>query len=523
MSTAPTSIAEGTLAETPFAHVLLSIERRALGGTLAVWPEDGSRGQDRVLFEAGKVVAARVLEPAAALVPGLLPLFGRTRAPYAFYAEDLVGDGEGVLRGAIPTEALLATGLRVHPREDIAARVLAGHAERPLRLPSGGELAGLGLLPNERAIVELLLAGPASVERLVARSGDPATARRVLYLLTITKKLAPHDAAAPRDELAAAAPRESTPSGRFTAVPEPPPERASAAPPRPLTPSAPEAPPSPPAGLAPELRARWAEIADLAEAMDDYNHFQLLGVTEAASVDEVHAAYAERVKRLHPDRLPRELAPLAPTCQRVFHQLTEAKKALADAEARMAHVKAIRSGGGTPAHDRKLAAIVGAAMEFQKVEVLVRQRRYEDALALLDRVLSVAPEEPDYLARKAWVLFLLHPEKRGPFAQQILALTDRALAKNERHEQAHFTKASMLKRQGHPEAALEHFRLAEKANPKNIDAAREVRLAEMRSREGGAARSRGATTSNEAARSRGAAPEKSQDAGLLQKLFGKKS
>jgi tetratricopeptide (TPR) repeat protein len=238
--------------------------------------------------------------------------------------------------------------------------------------------------------------------------------------------------------------------------------------------------------------------------MDEYNYFQLLGVEEAASAEDVHFAYADRVKRFHPDRLPPELKPLAPFCQRIFHQLTEAKKALTDAEARMAHVKAVRAGGGTPAHDRKLSAIIGAAMEFQKVEVLLRQRKYDEALALLDRILAIEPNEPDYLARKAWLLFLVHPEKRGPFAQEILALADKALAKNERHEQAHFTKASMLKRQGHQDAALEHFRLAAKANPKNIDAVREVRLAEMRKREGGSSAG------------------KSQDAGLLKKLFGKK-
>lgn len=269
----------------------------------------------------------------------------------------------------------------------------------------------------------------------------------------------------------------------------------------------PPRPPAPPAGLAPELAARWKEIADFVVASDEWNYFQLLGLGEAASNDEINAAYAQRVKLVHPDRLGPELAALAPYAQKLFHQLTEAKKALLDADARLAHVRAIRSGGGTPVHDRKLSAIVGAAMDFQKVDVLVKQRKYDEALAILERVLAIEPTEPDYLARKAWTLFLVHPDKTGPRVAEMLALCDKALSKNEKHEQAHFTKASVLKRQGNDKAALDHFRLALKANPKNIDAARELRIAEMRAK-------------NAKGGSNPPGPKAGGETSLLKKLFG---
>ena len=44
----------------------------------------------------------------------------------------------------------------------------------------------------------------------------------------------------------------------------------------------------------------------------------------------------------------------------MFHQLTEARDQLSSEPTRLAHLKAVRSGGGTPASDRKLAATVGA-------------------------------------------------------------------------------------------------------------------------------------------------------------------
>jgi tetratricopeptide (TPR) repeat protein len=448
------------------------------------------------------IVGARLLEPAATLDRGLLGLFARARAPYAFYAEDLVSSAPSAQADKIRPYALVAAGLRGAARDDVVERILAGHGDKRLRIAHGSDLASLDLLPSEHTVVERLMAEPSSAGELIARSGDPETARRVLYLLTITRMTEAYDEAASAPARASFPPRASLPAGRPSGAPTT--AGRLSAPPKALTPHAPEPPPTAPTELNAERRAEWTAIAEAVTAMDEQSYFELLGVDEAASIEDIAAAYAERVKRFHPDRLAKELAPLAPFCQGVFHRLTEAKKALSDPDARMAHVKAVRAGGGTPAHDRKLEAIVGAAMEFQKAEILIRQRKYDEALALLDRIIAIEPNEGDYLARKAWVLFLMHPEKKGPFASEILALTDKALARNERHEQAHFTRASMLKRQGHTEAALEHFRHAARANPKNIDAVREIRLADMRGR--------------------ASAPPRAnpQDAGLLQKLFGKK-
>ena len=65
---APTAVAEGSLARTPFAHVLLSIHGKGLTGTLAVWPEDGSRG--RYYLEDGRSANPLVLDDAVQLDPG---------------------------------------------------------------------------------------------------------------------------------------------------------------------------------------------------------------------------------------------------------------------------------------------------------------------------------------------------------------------------------------------------------------------------------------------------------------------
>ena len=102
-SQAPKPIAQGRLSKTPFAHLLLHIHSKALSGTLALWPdnnsEEASFEQDRILFADGIPIAGRLMQKVSALDRGLLSLFTRQNAPYAFYPVDLIGKGSKVLRG----------------------------------------------------------------------------------------------------------------------------------------------------------------------------------------------------------------------------------------------------------------------------------------------------------------------------------------------------------------------------------------------------------------------------------------
>ena len=106
----PEPIAQGDLARTPFAHVLLHVQRKALTGSLVIWDPRAAEGpkQDRVRFENGVPVSAALRERASRLDRGLLPLFARTEGPYAFYPDvDLVGDTPHARRGEVEVLPLI--------------------------------------------------------------------------------------------------------------------------------------------------------------------------------------------------------------------------------------------------------------------------------------------------------------------------------------------------------------------------------------------------------------------------------
>jgi curved DNA-binding protein CbpA len=534
----PAPIAEGTLLRTPFAHVLLYVLQHGLNGTLVVWPEPdrfGQRpgGQDRIRVVNGIPVAGRLLQSSSSFDRGLLPLFVRVDAPYAFYELDLVGDGPDMLRGDINPIALIAASLRGAAREDAIEEVLNRLGFTPMRVRAGVELTRYGFDEHERALISYLRASPGKVSDQIESSGDKRATRRLVYLLTITKALEPVTVSAapaafgdlpvpeergrpPSDprmlasarpgsdpRLAAASgrpgsdPRLAAASGRPGSDPRLSAVTGSSNPPRsareveisdhgsqpprerPRKFSLIPTPPEPRGELNDEQRQIWEELGKKARVIEQQNYFEMLSVPKDAPIATVQDAYYKLVKKWHPDRLPPELGEIRPWADRVFYYLTKAKDQLSDEKTRGEYIQSVQHGGGTPESDRKVNSIVSAALEFQKAEVLFRRRDYDGAAEKLDDAKHLNPDEADFYAFEAWLLFHQFTDANSPYDRMLQAV-DRAIKLRPIHEKAHYYKAMILKRRGDEGGALALFKRVMELNPRNVDAEREVRIATMR-------------------------------------------
>lgn len=541
----PEPLAQGDLHKTPLAHVIVSITQKRLSGTLVVWPDPAPapapEGQDRVLFRDGHPVAARLIHASSRLDMGVLGIFGRQgAAPYAFYAEDLVGEGQGVVTGQIDSFAIVAASLRGKVREDVIEGVLRTLGKDRLRIRRGLDLGRYMLQRKEKAFVEVLQAEPATQFELMHTYQDRVTARRVLYLLAITQAVESYQSLAPRaapvSERLSAADPELPPPPRVPAEAAPRPRPASmrgepveARPrpasmrgepvspggsepvrprhrPRSIAPTAEEAPPCPPS-LVGELAERWERIADRVRRIDKEDYFEMLGVARDASPKDVESAYLKLVKTWHPDRVPVELVEIRPWADRIFHHLTMAKDTLVDLDERGKYIKSVDAGGGTPEADRKVAAVVTAALEFDKIEVIARRRQWDEALAALEEIMAIDDSQATYHSMLGYLLL----QKSGGEGDElrILEALNVALEIDPSDERALFTKGMMLKKQGKKGDALRLFKKVVEQNPKHVEAQREVRVATMR----GMKPSAGPGEDE---------PDTESGGGLLSKLFGGK-
>jgi tetratricopeptide (TPR) repeat protein len=545
----PEPAATGSLARTPFVHILLYALDKKLSGTLefvapdkrevAILCLDGRPAKvrtsepvaylGRVLLEQGFLTEAalqkslvdlaeqkekeRKLHGELLMLAGLLredqldaglveqlrrkliyasSLPAETR--YSYYGEFdcLAGWGKPVPEGLDPFPLIwrmLHTGA---PQDHVgAALVRVGTA--PLRPAHGANFARLGLAKDEATIVDLLTVQPMPVSDLVKAGGlDPSEARLLVYLLLITRQVemvsASDRAMSIRPLFAASAPPSGGAGAGVSIAPAtsvtPPrsPSNSSSAPARSQAPTVAIAPPD---TLSDELAARWREIVERASSIDRADYFGMLGVSREASRKDIETAFYALARRWHPDRLPSELEPVRDACSRVFSRMSEALATLTDDEQRSHYMHLLADGSGTPATQETVARVLEAASNFQKAEVCLKRNDLVQAESYCKRALELDATQADYLAMVSWLASLKPENQSLEKTLECIRLLDEAVFLSDRCEKAVYWRGLLHKRIGKNEVAVRDFKRAMELNPHNIDAAREVRLYQMRVGRGG--------------------------------------
>ncbi len=265
-------------------------------------------------------------------------------------------------------------------------------------------------------------------------------------------------------------------SGRISAPPAPPSSSARSVPPSSNPTSG---PPSKPA-LTPEQAAVRQRIVDKAATIGSSNYFEILGVHQMATQEEIQAAFVSLAKIWHPDRLPAILSDVRSECSKVFSHIGEAHSTLIDPKRRAEYMHLLREGGATPDDQEKMAILLGAATDFQKAEHFLKRGENKKAEELVRKALAADPEQPEYLAALAWLESMKVENQNEDATMKCIGMLTEALKRNPKFEKAVFYRAMLYKRLGKERDAMNDFRLSVDLNPRNIDSAREIRLHNMR-------------------------------------------
>ncbi len=573
----PALAANGTLAKTPLVHLLLYVHGKKLSGTIDFVTVD-KLSTAAVLFQGGEPAKVRTSAPVAYLGSVLRELGYLTEAQLTRSLAELQAakakgpalHGQLLLEQRIIDRAKLADGMRTQLMRKLAhvalmppttmygfydgfdglrgwgmdseqgfdpmpmlwgilragppmEHVITGLARigsAQLKLSKDADLGRFGLAEGERAAGEILRTHPMRIADLVSSSGLPERDTQLLaYLMLATKQvevLRPGEQPSSPSKVA----QGLRGSAEIGAVGGPSkvsrPSLAAARAPLTIGP--------PPPTLAPELAARWQEIVERAGTIERADYFMMLYIARDAKPDEIEAAFFTLAKKWHPDRLPPELAPVRDACSRVFARMSEARSTLADEEKRARYMGLLADGSGSPESQDAVATVIEAATDFQKAEVCFKRNDLVQAEAWCRKAVGADPTQAGYHALLAW-LVALKPENQSPEkTAECVKMLDRAIALNKKSEHAHYWRGLLYKRLGKNDAALKDFKLVTDLNPRNIDAAREVRLHQMRG--GGNSSSRSTPPSRTSARpGHGSGPPpKDQDTakpGLLNRLFKK--
>jgi tetratricopeptide (TPR) repeat protein len=421
---------------------------------------------------------------------------------YGFYEQrNLLESWGGPELTPVEVLALIMSGVQVNPPKARIEAALVALGDKPLKLHVDGDFRRFQLNDRSRGVVDLLKMKPLTAAQLLnAGVTSESEVRQILYTFLLTRHLdlggslvppvgfAPQDSSSPISESTRAAVgrvklRNAPRSGGIVEVG---PARSQTG--TPLSAisvanalaaaqaNAPQIVNAPPSA---EMEARRREITERAEKIDREDFFAMLGVPRDCPVDVAQSAYFGLAKRWHPDRLPAELSDLRDQAAKVFARLSEAFQTISDKEKRAKYVDLMQQGGGSPEEQEKVNQILEAHMDFQKAEILLKKGDLAGAERLAAKAAAADPEQADYLALLAWLRASQPGASTSVLAESVKTF-DSLLGQVPNHHRALWYRGSLLKRLGREELGIVDFRRLLVLDSKNLDAAREVRLYDMR-------------------------------------------
>jgi len=458
-----------------------------------------TRLHGEILVEMGLITLADLtVALKEQLVRKMLFLFALPpETTFAFYDghDALTAFGSDHPKALVDPPRLLWAGIKKESAPERVDQAIAKTGASALRLLPSAQINRFEFSKDELALIDLLRARPIRATDLASAGILPAThARRLIYCLLLTKQV----------DLTEAPPKVTSVSPQaFARVQIQ--QRAASVPPIQERPSitspsdsriaspfpgtkaaAPSTPPIIPRRNSSAERdlkiieAQRKKILDTVEALPNQNLFQVLGLEPGASTDEIQKAYVALAKIWHPDRLPAALTDVKAACATVFARLSEAHHTLTDRTRRADYEKKMAGGAASDAEKAEIVSVLEAATNFQKAEVFLRKNDLAQCEEYARKAAHGDPTQANYLALLAWVE-ALRPENQTKEATEAkIRMLDKAISLNEMCERAFFYRGLLHKRLDRPQHALRDFKAAVDLNPRNLDAAREVRLYNMR-------------------------------------------
>ena len=194
---------------------------------------------------------------------------------------------------------------------------------------------------------------------------------------------------------------------------------------------------------------------------------------------------------------------------KIFARMTEAHQVLSDAQRRLEYDQVLDSGGGTSEEQEQVNRVMRAVIAHQKAQVLLKKQNYAEAEQFAQEAMEGDPDQPEYVALYVRIVAQRPERVEAQRYDDLLELMDDAVDKDPENERVRFARGELYKRMGMMTEAVRDFRWCVSRNPRNVEAAREVRLHAIRQGE----------KPPEIGRRRSLKPPKEEKAGLLGKFF----
>ncbi|MGV3621132.1 MAG: response regulator [Archangium sp.] len=217
---------------------------------------------------------------------------------------------------------------------------------------------------------------------------------------------------------------------------------------------------------------RREKLAQKFSAMRKLDYFEILGVQQSATREDIKRAYFALAKEYHPDRhFSSASAETRALAQQIYDLISTAHDTLTDQAERKRYVDELKAGEKRP-DDADVGRILAAEGKFQRGEELMRQRHYGDAHKHFREAIGLYPEEGEFHAWEGWAHFQANPNA----SEDAMRSIERAVSLNPRLDKSYLFLGYIYKASGRPDRAERQFEKAIQCNPDCTEALRELRL-----------------------------------------------
>ena len=232
-------------------------------------------------------------------------------------------------------------------------------------------------------------------------------------------------------------------------------------------------------GPSPGPEAVRANIQEMAQKLGKATHFELLGVSQSASSDEVGTAFVRAARQFHPDRLVSAgLQDLQPLAEKILARINEAAMILGNATRRAEYVSSLAA--GPQAARTNLPTLLEAENMFLRGEVFLKRGEHGKAVECFTSAYQGNPSEPQYRAYLAWARFDDPRARKEILVRETLKSLEEVLRDRPKFVRGFYWVGLLWKFLNEIDKAERAFREAVTLDTSFIDASRELRLIEMR-------------------------------------------
>jgi len=260
-----------------------------------------------------------------------------------------------------------------------------------------------------------------------------------------------------------------------------------------------------PASSSPE--ATRTSIQEMTQKLGKATHFELLGVGQNASSDEIGIAFVRAARQFHPDRLMSAgLQDLQPLAEKILARINEAAMVLGNATRRAEYVASLNA--GPQAARTNLPTLLEAENMFLKGEVFLKKGEHAKAIECFTSACQGNPGEPQYRAFLAWSRFEDPHARKEVLVRDTLKTMEEVVHERPKFARGFYWIGLLWKFLNEADKAERAFRETVTLDASLIEAGRELRLIEMR------------RTKHPAGKA-GARPEPVHGGGFMGKFFKK--